>query len=45
MKKVLRTLALSAIVLATLAACTDENIRPRDNTTSDKCQFTAKGCN
>ena len=45
MKNVLRSLAISAIVLATLAACTDENIRPRDNTTTDKCQFSGKGCN
>ena len=45
MKNVLRSLAISAIVLATLAACTDENIRPRDNVSTDKCQFSGKGCN
>ena len=45
MKKLLQTLAFSALVLTTLAACTHENIRPRDTTTADKCQFGGKSCN
>lgn len=45
MKNVLKNIALVAIMTAFLAACAEEDVRPRNGTQSDKCQFTGKTCN
>ena len=44
MKKVLLILSLVTVLTATLSSCSEENIKPRDGVSQDKCQFTAKGC-
>lgn len=44
MKKVVSILALVSVLTAFLSSCSEENIKPRDGVSSDKCQFTAKGC-
>ncbi len=45
MKKFFSTLALVGVLTVVFTACSDENIRPKDTVTTDKCQFTTtKGC-
>lgn len=46
MKKLIYTLAFAMITMFTVAACSDDNIRPADSggTQSDKCQFGGPGC-
>ena len=45
MKKVLTSVVLAAVITAFLSSCSEENIRPRDQQTGDKCQFSGKNCN
>ena len=45
MKNVLKNIALAAIMTAFLVACAEEDVRPRNGTSNDKCQFTGKSCN
>ena len=44
MKKLLYTIAFALVTSVAISACTDENIRPNDNTSADRCQFGGPNC-
>jgi hypothetical protein len=44
MKKLFYVLALTLITAASLSSCTEDNVKPREVTTTDKCAFGGPGC-
>jgi hypothetical protein len=49
MKKFILTIVFAAITAASISSCTEQNIKPKDDTggggqSSDPCQFGGPGC-
>ncbi len=44
MKKLFYVLALTLITAASLSSCTEDNVKPRETTSTDKCAFGGPGC-
>lgn len=45
MKKLFTILALVSALTVFMSSCSEDNIAPRDGSTSDKCQFGSGNCN
>ncbi|NOT76892.1 MAG: hypothetical protein HOP08_18365 [Cyclobacteriaceae bacterium] len=44
MKKLLYTIAFALITMVSVSSCTEENIKPKDDGGTDRCQFGGPGC-